>query len=80
MIKVLRRPVEFTLASVIGVDHGLPIVLAVFVGHEQGRVDHVARGAAPRGPPDRASGKQVEHHAAVEFAVSRRVLGDVGEP
>ena len=64
----------------VRVDHGALVAVTVLVGHEQCRIHHVAGRTSTRGPAHRRAREQVQHHAAVELAVSRGMFGDVGEP
>jgi len=77
--EVLRRPIEFTLRPLVAVDDGVA-VRSLIDGHAQCIGDE--RSTRPRvdRPADHPARPGVEDHRAVHLALSRRMLGDIGDP
>jgi hypothetical protein len=80
VIEVLRRPPEFALGALVGVNHGSAEGVALGDGHPEGVGDERGVRACVDRPTDHSSGEHVEHHRAVDLALAGRMLGDVGDP
>jgi hypothetical protein len=76
----LRRPVESALAAVVRMDNRPRSRRSRLAGHRQSVVDEGGLAAPVDGPADDSAAIGVEDHAAVDLALPRRVLGDIGEP
>ena len=79
-IEVLRRPIEFTLDPVVGVNYRSLLGPTLRDGHVEGV--HHELGVLDRvdGPANDSPTARVHHAAAEDLALSRPVLGDVREP
>lgn len=77
---MLRRPVDFALAAVIGVVQQLPGRVAPPEGHHQRGDDEVGGLAFAHRPTDQRVVVEVADPCQVELAVATAELGDVGDP
>jgi hypothetical protein len=77
---VLRPPLESALAAVVRMDDRRVVDSSGLTRHAQRIVDQSGFAAPIDGPADNPAAEGVENHAAVDLALARRVLGDVGEP
>ena len=77
---MLRRPVDFALAAVVGVVQQLACGVAATEGHHQRGDDEVGGLAFAHRPTDQRVVMQVTDAGQVELAVAAAELGDVGDP
>ena len=80
IIKLLRRPLEFALRAVVGVDDAARCRTAILDGHVEGVHNQVRILHAVDGPSDDASRVRVEHATAVNLSFTRGVLRNVRAP
>lgn len=77
---MLRRPVELKLGAVVGVDDRAATGVALLDRHPERVARQPCGGVVADRPADDAAAERVEHDRAVDLALPRGVLGDVGQP
>ena len=71
---------ERELHAAVGMNHEAVAVLAALGGHAEGVEDELRGLGAVDRPADDLARERVEDDAAVDLALARRMLGDVGHP